>query len=173
MTVITGEQFAAQLAGARSSLFRVEACPNPELGEEAEDFARFLAGNPTPPDEMPWYRPWVEQVRKWTDQGIALTRVRILAEPPTGYQRWLLWGAPWFSELGERIWYINRSMAEHVGLPLEDWWLIDDERVIVMRFTPDGEVSGYELITNPDQAEIYRLYRGLALDNSTTETIPV
>jgi hypothetical protein len=168
---ITEDEFSEALRTFKRSAFRVEAQPAYALGDEQADFDRFLAGSPTPPPEMAWYRPWVDQVAQWTRDRKTISRVRVLAEPPTDYQRWLLWGAPWFASIGEDIRYMNHSTAHRIGLPLQDWWLLDGERVIVMHFTAEGEVSGKELVTDKEFVASYRMLRDLALENSTTETI--
>ncbi len=48
-----------------------------------------------------------------------MQRVRVLAEPPTTYQRWLLWGDRWHAEAGEQISYLPGSHAMAIGLPLD------------------------------------------------------
>ena len=66
----------------------------------------------------------------------------MLAEPPSDYQRWMMWAEPWHSAAGEHISYMPRSRAEDLRLPLaNDWWLLDDERLIVMRFTSEGVID--------------------------------
>jgi hypothetical protein len=167
---MTEEEFADALSSFIRSAFRVEAQDRYALSVEQVDFEKFLAGSPTPPPEMAGFRTWMDQVTRCTREGKTISRVRVLSEPPTDYQRWLLWGAPWFASIGEKIRYMSRSTAVHIGLPLEDWWLLDDTRVIVMRFTEQGEVSGKELITGP-KVNIYRELRKLALENSTAETV--
>jgi hypothetical protein len=168
---ITEDEFSEALRTFKRSAFRVEAQPTYALSDERADFDRFLAGSPTPPPEMAWYRPWADQVAQWTRDGKIIVRVRVLTEPPTDYQRWLLWGSPWFASIGEDIRYMNHSTAQRIALPLQDWWLLDDERVIVMHFTTEGEVSGKELVTDRESVASYRKLRDLAIENSTTETI--
>ena len=79
-----------------------------------------------------------------------VSRVRILAEPPTDYQRWQIWATPWhIAAGGGHPGYMARGAAEGIGLPLpHDWWLLDDKRVLVMRFTDDGEIESKALITD-------------------------
>lgn len=172
--LITEDEFAAALSGFTCSAFRLEAQPLYAMTYEREDFERYLAGNPTPPDQMDWYLPWMEQVSAWTQAGKTLTRVRVLAEPPTDYQNWLTWGAPWFASIGEDIRYMKASRARRIGLPPDDWWLLDgdtpDARVIFMRFTGAGEIIGRELITGPDVAR-FRDLQMLALANSAVESL--
>ena len=171
MAPITEDEFSEALRTFKRSAFRIEAQPVYALSDEQADFDRFLAGSPTPPPEMSWYRPWVDQVAQWTRDGKTISRVRVLAEPPTDYQRWLLWGAPWFASIGEDIRYMSHSTAHRIRFPLQDWWLLDDERVIVMHFTAGGEVSGKEMVTGRTFVASYRALRDLAIENSTIETI--
>ena len=104
---------------------------------------------------------------RFTHEGKTVSRVRVLDEPPTDYQRWLLWADPWHAAAGEDIRYIPRSRAVRVGLPLaHDWWLLDDTRVITMRFTPDGEVDGKMLITDPELVAKYRAWHSIAVRNA-------
>ena len=78
------------------------------LGYERADFERFLAGPPTPPPQLDWWQPWLEQIARLTRDGKHIARVRVLAEPPTAYQRWEIWAAPWHAQAGEDIRYLPR-----------------------------------------------------------------
>jgi hypothetical protein len=173
-TPVSEEEFGRQLAAFERSAFHLETQPSYALGYERADFELFLAGAPRPPSEVDWWKPWLDQIADLTRQGKRVSRVRILAEPPTDYQRWLLWSNPWHAVVGEDIRYMPRSTAERIGLPLDhDWWLLDDERVIVTWFTDDGEISAKFLITDPASVARYRLWRDLAVSNATpAEHVP-
>ena len=165
---ISEDEFLNALRTFRRSAFRLETRDSYALGYEAVDFARFLAGSPVPPPELDWWRPWLDRVTRFTREGKMVSRVRILAEPPTDYQRWQLWAAPWHIAAGEDIRYMTRGAAEGIGLPLpHDWWLLDDQRVIVMRFTDDGEIESKSLITDPVPVASYRLWRDVAIRHAT------
>jgi hypothetical protein len=73
----------------------------------------------------------------------------VLTEPPGLYQQWECWGDRWHLKAGERISYLPRSRAVELGLPLQDWWLLDSSRLVVMHFGPGGELVGRELVTDP------------------------
>ena len=91
-------------------------------------------------------------------------------EPPSDYQRWEMWAAPWHSQAGERIAYISRSKAMRAMLPLwlgSDWWLLDDERVIHMQFTEDGAVEDRTLIDDPGIVARFTGWRDLAVRIAT------
>jgi Family of unknown function (DUF6879) len=69
----------------------------------------------------------------------------------------------------EDIRYLPRGRAAVLRLPLEvDWWLLDDERLVLMYFTSAGEVAGKILITEPGIVARYREWRDLALRNAST-----
>jgi hypothetical protein len=89
-TAITEEEFGDLLRTIGSSAFRLETLDAYALDYERADFELFLAGRPEPP---PW-QEWLDQVAAQTREGKTVSRVRILAEPPTDYQRWMLWAQP-------------------------------------------------------------------------------
>ena len=147
--LITEAEFDQMLRSFRRSAFRLETRDAYALDYERADFDKFLAGLPTPPPELDWWRPWLERIERFTKEGKAVSRVRVLAEPPSDYQRWELWAAPWHSRAGERIAYLARSEAERIGLPLNhDWWLLDDRTLILMLFTDAGEIESKALVTD-------------------------
>jgi hypothetical protein len=163
---VTEAEFPRLLASIERSAFRLETRPAYKLDIEQADFDRFLAGRPVPPPECDWWQPSLARTRRQTSEGKAIGRVRIVEEPPTPYQRWLLWSTPWLAEAGEDIRYLPRSRARAIGLALDcDWWLLDDSRLILMRFTDAGEVAGKELITGPEAIASYLNWRHLAVRN--------
>ena len=165
--MLTEEAFSTVLRSFERDAFHFEAQRWYRLDYEKRDFLRFLHGNPVPPPQLQWWQPWLERVALWTAEGKHVSRVRILEEPPTDYQRWLLWANPWHAEAGEDIRYMPRSRAEQVGLPLDsDWWLLDDERVLVTRFTNTGTIRDKTLITDPDDAGEYEHWRLVAIAHS-------
>lgn len=131
------------------------------------EFDRFLAGNPRLPSEVGWWSELLGEIAELTAQGRRRRRVRVLAEPPTDYQRWLLWADRWHGAAGEDIRYIPRSRALAIGLPLDhDWWLLDDSRVVDMRFAADQELPQMTLVTDPVAVELHRRWWGLAVRNA-------
>jgi hypothetical protein len=145
---ISDDEFADLLRTFERTAFRLEAQDAYPDDYEQEDLRLFLAGTPRRPDELGWFRPWAEQVRRQTRQGKHIGRVRVQSEPPTGYQRWERWVGAWNIAAGEDIRYMTRSEAARIGLPLDhDWWLLDGRRLIVMTFA--GNVRTQELITDP------------------------
>jgi hypothetical protein len=164
---LTPAEFKAMFASFETEAFRFEAQPQYPLGPGQEDFDRFLAGTPTPPTEYTWLAPWLEELAQFMSAGKSICRVRVLDEPMTDYQRWMLWGAPWMVSAGEYITYMSRSAAGQAGLPGYDWWLFDDSWVVEMHFAP-GEVGDLMLVSGTQAVDKYRALREAALLSATT-----
>jgi hypothetical protein len=164
---ISQDEFNDLLRTFRRSAFRLETRERYALTYEQDDFQRFLDGRPMPPPLVGWWQPWLEQIARFVGEGKTIARVRILAEPPTDYQRWEVWATRWHAEAGEDIRYMPCSTAERIGLPLDyDWWLLDDERLIVMRYTDADEIDSKEFITDLGIVAPYRTWRDLAVRNA-------
>jgi hypothetical protein len=161
---ITEAEFSRMLESFSHSAWRLETYDTYHLDYEATDFQQFLAGRSAPPTEISWWRPWLDMVTAMTREGKRVGRVRILAEPPTDYQRWELWAAPWHAQAGEQIGYLTRTQANALGLPTRyDWWLLDEQAVIVMRFDETGRIAGKDLVTDPGIVAEHREWRDLAV----------
>jgi len=143
--------------------FRYEARDLYAIGEEHDDYVKFLQGIPRMPDQVGWWKQYLDQVAGRARQGRTRSRVRVLAEPPTDYQRWLLWADPWYAAAGETIGYLGRRKAYELGLPDADWWLLDDERAVILAFDDDGHIEQRTLVAGPGLIAKYRLWRDLAV----------
>jgi hypothetical protein len=164
---MTQEEFYHRLYGIAHSAFRWEAQPAYALGYERENFARFLAGSPVPPPEIEWWRPWLTRIAQMTAEGKLFSRVRVLDEPTNDYQRWMIWTGQWNVEAGEHIGYMTRSKTRQLSLSgTYDWWLLDDERLIIMRYSASGEIADKEMITEPGAIARHRDWRDLAVLNA-------
>ena len=165
---ISEDEFGVMLRSFRRSAFRMEMRDAYALDYEREEFARFLAGVPTPPSDLDWWQSWLDQIARLTSEGKTISRVRVLSEPPSDYQRWMIWAAPWYAEAGERIAYMTQRKAYALGLPEGDWWLLDDERAVIMGFDDEDRIEVKTLITDPGLITRYIAWRDLAVRNATT-----
>jgi hypothetical protein len=104
-----------------------------------EPFQKFLNGEP---DDCGWHLPWLRLIRQVTASGKRIERVRIISEPHVGYTRWGLSVAPLNIRAGEDIRWLPRQMTATMDLTSDDFWLIDNERVVFTVFTPEGKFSG-------------------------------
>ena len=168
-TQITEAEFDHLLSTFKRSAFRLETRDSYALDYEQADFDLFLAGSPVPPPRLAWWGPWLDQIARFAREGKTVSRVRVLAEPPSDYQRWMMWAEPWHTSAGEQIRYLPRSRASQIPLPLgRDWWLLDDERVIQMWFTDEGAIDEKTLTDEPGIVARYIKWRDLAVRNATT-----
>jgi len=167
-SLITEAEFAALFRTFRVSAWRLEASTY-KLDYEAAEYQRFMAGQPTAPPQVSWWRPWLDRVRGWKERGMEIGRVRVDDVPLTPYQRWQRWSEPWHREVGEDIRHLPRPRAAALGLPLYDYWLFDDDRVVLMLFNSAGELTGRVLIQHSDAPGIvgqHCRWRDLAVENA-------
>ena len=160
------DEFKVMFAAFQTEAFRFEAQPEYPLGPGQEDFNRFLAGTSAPPTEYAWLASWFEELAQLKREGKSICRVRVLDDPMTDYQRWMLWGAPWMVRAGEYITCMRRSAARQAGLPDHDWWLFDDSWVVEMHFA-GGKVGDLMLVSGTQAVDSYRALRDAALLSAT------
>lgn len=165
--VPTDEEFWQHLASFKQSAFRFEQQPAYDVGVERDMFDEFLAGHPKPPTENPDLWAWMTQVAQLTAEGKTMSRVRIADEPPTDYQRWSRYMDRWNREAGETIDYLSRRHAHEVGLLQSagsaDWWLFDDQTLMLMFFDEQGVRQRLEMSTDEVDLEQAQRWRDLAI----------
>ncbi|WP_145499288.1 DUF6879 family protein [Streptomyces sp. CFMR 7] len=95
---------------------------------------------------------WHENVRHQTGQGKRFERVRLVDEPLTEGQRFLLASGHGNVAAGEDIRNLPRTQAMRLGLPDHDFWLFDSR--IVARFVFDDDDTTLGVIVTEDPAEV-------------------
>ncbi|MCF2127582.1 DUF6879 family protein [Streptomyces sp. NPDC049936] len=98
--------------------------------------------------------PYCKTIREQTDLGKRVERVRIVDQPATVGQRYLLDNAKRNSGMGEDIRNLWRADADRLRLPAEDFWLFDSRLIALLRFDDDDQLTHVDLITEP--AEVVR-----------------
>lgn len=169
MGEVSAEKLSALFDDFTAEAFRLETRDAYAMSYERMDFEKFLSGGPlTEPPEVDWWRPWLDMVADRTAAGKRVGRVRVLAEPPTDYQRWVVWGGQWNCRAGEDIRYIPRVRAQEIGLPLhQDWWLFDSSKLVILQFNQHDQLTALETITDPDVVGRHCEWRDLAVRNSS------
>jgi hypothetical protein len=145
MSAILGnEQLSEILFGHQR--FRLETLPHYSVGDDGVDYERFIAGAPEPTWERK--RPWMDVLRADRAAGRGATRVRILSEQLTDYERYACeWGYALNAEAGEDIRVLHRGEhtipeARFIG---RDFWIVDGEQVVLMHYDAYGRFEGAEL----------------------------
>src|SRR6516162_910587 len=135
------------LALASKRAFHLEQRDAYNVAAEDEPFGRWLAGEP---DDYAWHQDWLGFLRQATAAGVAVQRVRLASEPHADYIRWGLEVARLSTAAGEDIRYLPRHLAEGIRLPEEDFWLVDDDKLILSVFSADGRTGGFAWERRPE-----------------------
>ncbi|MET8409683.1 DUF6879 family protein [Streptomyces sp. NPDC005195] len=156
---ISFEDFGAMFAKLKHSAWRLETRRRYASDETTSTYAQFLAEGHV---EWDLDDPWCAGRRAQSSLGKRFERVRILDEPPTVGQRYLLDNARRNTAVGEDIRVLARSRAEELGLPCEDFWLFDARVVALLHHDDADNLTGVELITDPVQVLRYAQAREAA-----------
>jgi hypothetical protein len=132
--------------GFAHTAWRLEAQRGYAADQSTEEYRQFLRGVPPARDDG---SPWFANARTQTAAGKRIERVRLVDEPPTDNQRYLLATTPDNLAAGEDIRFLLRRDAERYGLPGEDFWLLDSR--VLARFNWRDPARRLELTTDPVQ----------------------
>ncbi|MGW1808243.1 DUF6879 family protein [Streptomyces sp. NPDC002078] len=156
---ISFAEFGSMFTTLRHSAWRLETRARYAEDEVTDTYRQFAAGQPVTWDLDD---PWCTNRREQSAAGKRFERVRILDEPPTLGQRYLLDNARRNTAVGETIRVLTRSKADELQLPRADFWLFDARVVALLQFNDADEMTGVELITNPVEVLRYAQVREAA-----------
>ncbi|WNZ12182.1 DUF6879 family protein [Streptomyces sp. 11x1] len=139
--------------------WRVETRRRYASDEATETYRQYLDEGRVDWDMRSWY---CETIRRQTAAGKTVGRVRLLDEPPTEGQRYLMINAVRNTELGEDIRILRRAEAERLRLGNEDFWIFDSRLVARLNFTEADELTDVELTTEPSEVIRYSMLRDAA-----------
>lgn len=109
---------------------------------------------------------WSANIRTQTAAGKTIGRVRIVDQPPTTGQLFLLTDAPRNAAAGEDMRYLWRSIAQTQHLPAEDFWIFDSRLVARLNFDEDDVLLDVEVITEPAEVLRYCQVRDAAMHHA-------
>ncbi|MER7581994.1 DUF6879 family protein [Kitasatospora sp. NPDC097691] len=146
--LIDYEQFDDMFVSFQHTAFRLETRRQYRSDEQSETYQRFAAGL-----GFDWDldHPWCISRREQSALGKRFERVRIVDNPPTMGQRYLLHNAERNNLVGEDVRYLWRADADRLDLPAEDAWLFDSRVIALLHFNTEDEITEIELITDPVQ----------------------
>ncbi|MFP3990640.1 hypothetical protein U9R90_24885 [Streptomyces sp. E11-3] len=143
---VSAEEFGRMFTTLKFSAWRLETRRRYAWDETQDTYGQFAAGEPVAWDlDDAWCRGRREQ----SALGKRFERVRVLDEPPTPGQLYLLDNARRNTAAGETIRVLTRSKADELNLPEEDFWIFDSRVVALLHFDDADEMGDIELITNP------------------------
>ncbi|WP_328582850.1 DUF6879 family protein [Streptomyces sp. NBC_00370] len=130
---------------------------------EDPGFAEFLTTGTAPSDLD---SEWCANIRRQTGDGKYVGRVRVVDNPPTEGQLFLLDYAKCNAATGEDVRNLWREDAERLRLPAEDFWIFDSRLVAVLGFDDEDVLRDVEVITEPATVLRYCQIRDAAVHKS-------
>ncbi|MEU6175351.1 DUF6879 family protein [Streptantibioticus parmotrematis] len=142
------------------SAWRLETRCRYASDEATDTYAQFVASGAVAWDMDSWY---CRTIRSQVAVGKSIGRVRIVDNPPTVGQRYLMANAQRNAELGEDVRNLWREDAEQLSLGTEDFWIFDSRLVALLNFDDADSLVNVELITEPAEVVRYSVLRDAAL----------
>ncbi|MFH8739011.1 DUF6879 family protein [Streptomyces sp. NPDC017964] len=125
------------LAGAKSSAVHLELrdtyYSNPRF--EAWQRGERVDWN----DRASWWRPFHQQIADAVGRGVRVRRARVVSEPVTQYIRWEYYQTRANLAAGEDVRWLPRAAATELLLPVNDFWIFDDEVIELHHFSGAGQ----------------------------------
>jgi hypothetical protein len=113
-------------------------------------FTEWKAGHRhNPADRSSWWRPWLQTIADTTGRGVDVRRARIVSEPISQYIRFEHGITFTNTAAGEQVRWLPRAQATDLALPGNDFWLIDDNLVMVHHFSGNGDFVTEEMTSDP------------------------
>lgn len=153
------EKFDAAFDRFRATAFRLETLLR-YAGDEGEEFAIFLAGQPLP-ERSTRTVPWLRRVADTTAAGARWQRVHVLSRPLTDYLRFEMVGYQANVDAGEDVRIADRGTHPELASLRRDFWLFDAETpdafAMLMHHDTAGRLIGFQ--STDDFATIDRCLR--------------
>ncbi|MFI7104169.1 DUF6879 family protein [Streptomyces sp. NPDC050161] len=110
------------------------------------------------------FQNWLRWVSDATGRGVAIRRARVVSVPESDNIRFEHYVSDANVKAGENIRWLPRRRATGIPLPGNDFWVFDNELVLVLHFDGDGEPA-------PDWMELTRDESVLGLCTSAFEAV--
>ncbi|MFC1429536.1 DUF6879 family protein [Streptacidiphilus sp. N1-3] len=143
---ITNDRFDELFRTFQHTAWRWETQRGYDSDRQSPAYQAFLRGEEAVRDRR---RPWLVNIAAQVREGKRIERVRVLDNPPTEGQRFLLSGAPYNIDAGEDIRHLDRAKAEELRLPEDDFWLFDSRLLLRMHFDDQQRWLGAEAVEEP------------------------
>ncbi|MBF6286906.1 DUF6879 family protein [Nocardia cyriacigeorgica] len=142
--------FEPLFRAARTRAFHLEVRDSYAVADEAEALRRWAAGEPYEPEEQPdSWKAWDDLMVETAGRGVALERLRVVTVPHSDYTRWLLSRTDIRVATGEAVRWLPRHLTDPADVPLDDFWLFDDDTVAFTTFAEDGAFMGLSITHDP------------------------
>jgi Family of unknown function (DUF6879) len=139
------EEFRALFERFERSAFRIEARDHYDVENERDEFAAFLEGEPLAARSGE-SDPWLSLSAAHRAAGRLIERVRIVSQPLTDYTRYEFTAYRENIAAGEKVRVVPRATltAADQSWANEDFWIFDDELVVLVSYDDDGRLLGVQ-----------------------------
>lgn len=147
---MTPEDFDRLFDRFTATCVRLEALPVYDVDtDEVHDLKAWRDGTARPLRSI-LTDPWLARLAASTAGGKRWSRVRVVSEPPTDYERWELTALAESQTVGEEVLVAHRADTGQVE---EDFWLFDyglpSAQLVAMHYDTAGRWQGAELVDDP------------------------
>jgi len=141
-----GRFFADHYRSAGDTLFRLETLPGYDVTDDGPNWRLWQEGAAEP--DPAWKEPWLDTLRREHRAGLRASRVRIFGKHLTDYERFEChFGYALNGPAGEEIGVLRAGEHAIPGdLIVQDFWLVNDAHVIVMRYDEAGRFLRGDLL---------------------------
>ncbi|MFJ6384967.1 DUF6879 family protein [Kitasatospora sp. NPDC092039] len=116
-------------------------------------FIQWQAGEVIDPAAL--WPQWYELLGEAVARSVAIRRARIVSEPLSDYVAFEHTITEALNiAAGEDVRWLPRRQATDLALPGNDFWLFDNQLVLVNHFNGDGEATEPELLDDPAVAKL-------------------
>ncbi|WP_432021297.1 DUF6879 family protein [Streptomyces sp. 1222.5] len=162
--VISLEEFGQLFHTFEHSAWHLETRGGYASDREDLGFNEFVKTGRAP---MDLGSEWCTNIRRQTDNGKYVGRVRVVDDPPTQGQLFLLDYAQTNAATGEDVRNTWRVDAVRARLGDEDFWVFDSRLVVILHFDDADVLGDLEIITEPAAVLRYCQIRDAAVHAST------
>jgi hypothetical protein len=136
--------------GIQNSFVHLETRDSYGTETELPHLASWRRGEP---DDYTWLDRWLEMLRGHRAAGRTCRRARVVSEPLSEYQQWVLSSAYLFADAGEDIRYVPRPQLTRTPLPGSgDFYLFDGTVVMFLHYAGTGINTAFEITDEPHAA---------------------
>ncbi|MGW6456394.1 DUF6879 family protein [Streptomyces sp. NPDC055078] len=126
------------LTSARRSAIHLEM--RDSYMESDPDYVSWKEGHrPQDLTSDPGFRKWLKLVSDATDRGVSIRRARVFSVPESDYIKFEHFYSDANVDAGEQIRWLPRRRATDIAFPGNDFWVFDNDLVLVLHFAGDGE----------------------------------
>jgi len=133
--------------GIQKSFVHLETRDSYGTETELPHLARWRRGEP---DDHAWLETYLEMIRGHRTADRTCRRTRVVSEPLSEYQQWVLSFAALFADAGEDIRYVARPKLTGTWLPGSgDFYVFDGDLVLFLHYAGSGTSTAFEVTDEP------------------------